>query len=194
MTRKRTWLVACTLAMSPTVLWAAPAHAAMCIQWKPVPVHGVGDAVSVTFETFGPLPAGTLTPVAVEYPFRVEATAPDGSVVPVAVAHGDGPGRFAWHGQFVATKVGIWRVRSLNFGADTPCGPELRIAVSDTAHILEAAAPSPPLSLPVARLPKRPPALPVGGQSSAPIVAGAAVGTVALALAMVWLRHRKRTH
>ena len=181
--------------MSPTVLWAAPAHAAVCIQWQPVPVHVVGDAVSVKFETFAPLPAGTLSPVAIEYPFRMEAITPDGSIVPVAVAHGDGPRRFAWHGQFMATKVGIWRVRSLNFPGDTPCGPELRIAVSDAADIREAVAPSPPLSLPVAKLPKRPPALPAGGQSSAPLVAGAAVGTVALALlAMVRLRHRKRTN
>ena len=115
---------------------AGPASAALCARWDPPDPAAVGNSSSVSFRTYIPVSTDCGSTYKLEahpfpdYPFRVRAVSPTGTVVTVAVAPSD-EDTSQWLGQFTPDQTGSWTLHIVNLAdADAACYSDMPLAVT----------------------------------------------------------------
>jgi hypothetical protein len=130
--RRRSAAIAAAAAVSTLAPTASPAMV-VGLSIAPTAPH-VGERITLSLRVYAPevdpaMPCGfKRTPWRVDYPFRVQATAPDGTAYRIRVRQAE---ENLYGGTLrLAKKPGVWTIRVLNFFPFDPCsGGRLRFRV-----------------------------------------------------------------
>lgn len=120
------------------IVLARPASSALCARWELPQAVVVGTTASISFRTYVPVSTNgedyTLEPHAFpDYPFRVRASAPDGTTSRINMSTDPGDDQ-VWVGSLTPDRPGRWTLSITNLqGGDAVCYKDATLAVEQEA-------------------------------------------------------------